>query len=149
MLMAYAMNALAHKFGKSPLPISEKLLKTCLRYHWPGNLRELDNFVKRYLVLEDEALVIEELETKMRGDQHEAAEPGNATACSGGLKDLARRVQGVAEAKESQRALQIAGWNRKAAAVQLNISYKALLYKIKQHGLGPDRGASARDGVSE
>lgn len=145
MLMACAMNALATKFGKNALPISEKLLHTCLRYHWPGNLRELDNFVKRYLVLEDEALVIEELETKMRGDQPESAEPGHghATSCSGGLKDLARRVKGDAEAKEIQRALEAAGWNRKAAAAELNISYKALLYKIKQHGLRPKRAVGA------
>ncbi len=138
MLLAIAMNALANKFGRNPLPVSEKLVKTCLRYHWPGNLRELDNFVKRYLVLEDEALVIDELEMKMRGDGPAPCDHG-APASSGGLKDLARRVKGDAEAKEIQRALDLANWNRRAAATQLNISYKALLYKIKQHHLTPRR----------
>ena len=43
-LLRYFMNSMAEKFGKNPLPISEKLVQECLRFHWPGNLRELGNF---------------------------------------------------------------------------------------------------------
>jgi transcriptional regulator with AAA-type ATPase domain len=53
------------------------------------------------------------------------------------LKALVRSLKDDAEAKEIQRALDDSNWNRKVAAADLNISYKALLYKIKQHGLSP------------
>lgn len=71
---------------------------------------------------------------------------GSGGSCSGGgLKALVRSLKDDAEAKEIQRALESANWNRKLAAAQLNISYKALLYKIKQHGLTPsDNGFRLR-----
>lgn len=139
-LLRYFMNSMAEKFGKNPLPISEKLVQECLRFHWPGNLRELGNFVKRYLVLEDENMAIEELQAKGRGAE---LEPGDGTAASqsrGGLKAMVRSLKDDAEAKEIQKALENTNWNRKRAAAHLNISYKALLYKIKQHGLSPVSG---------
>jgi DNA-binding NtrC family response regulator len=49
------MNRLAKKLSKNPLPFSERTMEECLHYHWPGNLRELANFVKRYLILGEEA----------------------------------------------------------------------------------------------
>lgn len=134
-LLRYYMNNLARQFGKNALPISDKLAQECLRYHWPGNLRELGNFVKRYLVLEDENMLVDELQNKTKERSTDDG-PGAASA-HGGLKALVRSLKDDAEAKEIQRALEEVNWNRKVAAAQLNISYKALLYKIKQHGLSP------------
>ena len=65
------------------------------------------------------------------------ARRGASSSGHGGLKALVRSLKDDAEAKEIQRALEDANWNRKVAAAELNISYKALLYKIKQHGLSP------------
>jgi DNA-binding NtrC family response regulator len=134
-LLRYYMNNLARQFGKNTLPISSKLEQECLHYHWPGNLRELGNLVKRYLVLEDENELVDELRSKAR----DAGADDGATSSSGrgGLKALVRSLKDDAEAREIQRALDDANWNRKVAAAELNISYKALLYKIKQHGLSP------------
>src|SRR5437764_12452640 len=67
LLLKHFMNRLSQSFGKAPLQLSDRLMQECLRYHWPGNLRELGNFVKRFLVLEDEAVAIEELQMKGRG----------------------------------------------------------------------------------
>jgi DNA-binding NtrC family response regulator len=131
-LMRYYMNKMSRQFGKNPLPVSDKLIQECLRYPWPGNLRELGNFVKRYLVLEDETMMLDELQNR-DGESEE----GGTSAGRGGLKALVRSLKDDAEAREIQRALDDANWNRKAAAAELNISYKALLYKIKQHGLSP------------
>ncbi len=133
LLLNYFMNNMATKFGKNPLVISERIVKECLQYHWPGNLRELGNFVKRYLVMENEDLVLDELQIKGK-DGGESAAPSSS---KGGLKAMVRSLKDDAEAREIQRALEGANWNRKLAAAQLNISYKALLYKIKQHGLSP------------
>lgn len=140
-LLRYYMNNLARQFGKNTLPISSKLEQECLTYHWPGNLRELGNLVKRYLVLEDESQVVDELRNKTR----DAGADDGATSSSGrgGLKALVRSLKDDAEAREIQRALDDANWNRKVAAAELNISYKALLYKIKQHGLSPSGSREA------
>jgi len=133
-LLRYYMNNLARQFGKNALPISEKLVQECMRYAWPGNLRELGNLVKRYLVLEDENQVLDELQMKSKDG---SIEDGASSSGHGGLKALVRSLKDDAEAREIQRALDDSNWNRKVAAADLNISYKALLYKIKQHGLSP------------
>jgi DNA-binding NtrC family response regulator len=65
-LLRYYMNNLARQFGENTLQISDKLVRECTRYSWPGNLRELGNFVKRYLVLEDENQLADELQSKSR-----------------------------------------------------------------------------------
>ncbi|MGC2697716.1 MAG: sigma-54 dependent transcriptional regulator [Candidatus Angelobacter sp.] len=135
-LLRYYMNNMARQFGKDSLPISDRLVQECLRYSWPGNLRELGNLVKRYLVLEDEGMLLDELQVKSREG---AGEIDGATPAQtrGGLKTMMRNLKDDAEAREIQRALEGSNWNRKVAAMQLNISYKALLYKIKHHGLSP------------
>src|SRR5690348_8859272 len=67
LLLKHFMNRLSQSFGKPPIQLSDRLVQECLRYPWPGNLRELGNFVKRFLVLEDESVAIEELQMKARG----------------------------------------------------------------------------------
>jgi two-component system, NtrC family, response regulator AtoC len=123
-LLSYFMRTMSASIGKPALPISQKMLQECLRYPWPGNLRELGNFLKRYLVLEDEDLVLEELRM---------TEDGVSGHAGSGLKARVKSVKNEAECKEIRMALENANWNRKAAAQKLNISYKALLYKMKQH----------------
>src|SRR5436190_8238095 len=138
LLLKHFMNRLAQSFGKAPLALSDRVVQECLRYHWPGNLRELGNFVKRFLILEDESVAIEELQLKRRGLAVGAPEEADESNRSNGdLKALVRSLKDDAECKEIQRALETCNWNRKLAAASLSISYKALLYKIKQHGLYP------------
>jgi DNA-binding NtrC family response regulator len=143
LLLTCFMNNIAQKFGKDPMTISDRMIQECMRYHWPGNLRELGNFVKRYLVLEQENLLIEELQAKSKGSGSNGRDILTPASTNGGLKALVRSLKDDAEAKEILRVLEDAGWNRKVAASRLRISYKALLYKIQQHGLMP---ADEREG---
>ncbi|HYX53824.1 MAG TPA: sigma-54 dependent transcriptional regulator [Candidatus Limnocylindrales bacterium] len=129
----------AKRYGILQPKYSQSLQDACLRYHWPGNLRELGNFVKRFIVLQDEGLAIAELKQKGLPD---AAQPGDGAFGSGfpnGLKTMVRNHRDELEIKVLQEALEMTNWNRKLAATRLHISYKALLNKIKQYRLIPPR----------
>jgi DNA-binding NtrC family response regulator len=103
-------------------------------HSWPGNLRELENVVNRYLVLGDERAILDELiPAATQAVTGVTAEPAGGT----GLKALVKNLKGGAEAAAIAQVLEGTGWNRKAAANDLQISYKALLYKIKQYDLSP------------
>jgi two-component system response regulator AtoC len=135
-LLKHFMSRMAEQYARPPLPLSPSMLQACQDYSWPGNLRELNNFIKRYLVLGDEKLAIQELQP--RGDTP-GAKPEAAHAPSeantGGLKSVARGAKDEAEAEAIRQALDQTNWNRKQAAALLQISYKALLYKIRQYGI--------------
>ena len=143
-LLKHFMTRLSEQYARPPLPFSPELLQACLNYHWPGNLRELGNFIKRFLVLGDEKLAINELQPRSDGSgaQFDPALPRNASEGTpagnnggGGLKSLARSAKDEAEAEAIAKALDETNWNRKQAAALLQISYKALLYKIRQYGI--------------
>jgi len=118
------------------------LMEACLRHSWPGNLRELSNFIKRYLVLGDATLAASELQPRSDGGAGQHVDGRSAAAgvdSSGGLKSLSRNAKDEAEAEAIARALEETNWNRKQAAALLKISYKALLYKIRQYGIAQSR----------
>jgi two-component system response regulator AtoC len=133
-LAKYFLSRNASKFEREPMLISTTLMQALSSYSWPGNLRELDNFTKRYLVLQDEQAIISELHPALNST-FVCAQSADGEA-STNLKRLVRGVKGDAESVAIARTLEGTGWNRKAAAAHLQISYKALLYKIKQYQLG-------------
>jgi len=137
-LLKHFMTQLSEQYARPPLPFSVEMLLACANYNWPGNLRELGNFVKRYLVLGDEKLAINELQPRTDGSgaQFDASPPRNGSEPGGGgLKSVARSAKDEAEAEAISKALDETNWNRKQAAALLQISYKALLYKIRQYGI--------------
>jgi len=113
-------------------PITPRLMEACLSYSWPGNARELQHFVNRYLVLADEESAIAEISS---GESH--------TEISKGLKSISRAVKCDVEMVAITEALRQTKGKRKAAASLLQISYKALLYKMRQFDVPLPR-ASAR-----
>jgi transcriptional regulator with PAS, ATPase and Fis domain len=134
-MAAYFMRKGAKKYELQPLPISPALLDAMSKYHWPGNLREMENVINRYLILQDEKAVIAELEQAKSTPATPDKSQGHVEA--GGLKKMVRGLKGEAESSVIAGVLEETGWNRKAAANDLQISYKALLYKIKQYDLSP------------
>jgi DNA-binding NtrC family response regulator len=132
-LFKHYLERLAVAYARAPLTPSPRLVEACEQYSWPGNLRELHNFVKRFLILREEEPMIEELRSHlqvpetpampfMAGDTHD-------------LKDVVRNMKHKAEAQIIVRALQQTNWNRRKAAELLNISYKALINKSRQYGI--------------
>lgn len=140
-LAEYFMRKGARRYGREPLQLSQGLLNALAEHNWPGNLRELENVINRYLVLGEERSIIEELAPT--SVYQGAGAPAAQEAPNGaGLKAMVRNLKGDAESIAIAQVLEGTGWNRKAAANDLQISYKALLYKIKQYDLSPPRNTA-------
>ena len=134
-LAHHFMRKVATKYERDPLPISSALMHALTIHSWPGNLRELENTIKRYLILADEQAIIDELIPRQSAEVFALGTEDNVG--DGSLKQLVQNLKGGAESAAIARTLEGTGWNRKAAASELQISYKALLYKIKQYNLLP------------
>jgi len=134
-LAHHFMRKVAAKYEREPLPMSPALMRALGAHSWPGNLRELENTIKRYLILADEQAIIDELIPRQITQSFTLG--AEVAADNGSLKHLVRNLKDGAESAAIARTLEGTGWNRKAAASNLQISYKALLYKIKQYNLVP------------
>jgi DNA-binding NtrC family response regulator len=139
MMLRHFMIHLADRYACAPLSVSQRLLEACENYGWPGNIRELENFVKRYLVLGDEAAAIVELQrgTSRGADNGSVVSMEPKPAFQPDLKEMVRNLKNGAEMEVIAQVLEETAWNRKRAATKLNISYKALLYKIRQYDIRP------------
>jgi DNA-binding NtrC family response regulator len=110
-------------------------MNAVLSYDWPGNVRELENLIKKIVVLESEEFALKELiipqsRVKSSVSATPSSEHGRIS-----LKKAGKMAAQEAEKQLILGTLVETRWNRKKAAEQLEISYKALLYKIKQNGL--------------
>jgi two-component system response regulator AtoC len=125
----------ARQFNKKVSRLPERLMDAFLRHDWPGNVRELENMIKRYVVLRDEKIILNELaaasslpaEQELELDLSGLVEEGQPIS----LKAIDKKVAQMAEGVLISRVLQHTRGNKRKAAEILQISYKALLYKIK------------------
>jgi DNA-binding NtrC family response regulator len=156
------------KYKNGALEFSPDVMRKLVDYDYPGNVRELENLVRRLVVLRDERFVLDELNAA------QARRPAQAVALPGGsaggalppttpqqprpepphpaqvvnlinnaetvsLKEIARQAALRAEREAISAMLARTNWNKRKAAARLQISYKALLYKIKDCGLTDPR----------
>ena len=171
LLVDYFLHRYCQMYNREALKVSPRLMEMFLNYTWQGNVRELENNVKRLIILGNEAQLIAEFQRKRENGQYGAIpedgpETDHATARrtraaarassqastvgAGGngaeqdvpnssgkatLKEVSKIAQRNAEKELIEKVLGQTRWNRRKAAQILDISYKALLYKIKDCGL--------------
>ena len=153
LLMHHFMQQLSRRYDLPPRKFTTAVLEACQQYSWPGNLSELERFVKRYLVMPDHEFASSQelfpsgtmdvipsfsqppVPVPINGESKEQASVPDS------LKSLVQTVRVEAERNAIVAALQKTGWNRKAAARMIKVSYRTLLYKIDQYHLRPNGGA--------
>jgi two-component system response regulator AtoC len=148
-LLQHFMHKLASHYGLPPRDLSPAVLEASQRYSWPGNVRELENFVKRYLMIGDGDLTMgwsdaedasgtQSSRTRSIALCKGSSDDSHGSASSSkSLKSLIENVKCEAERNAIAAALERTGWNRKAAARLLKVSYRTMFYKIDQYQLRP------------
>jgi DNA-binding NtrC family response regulator len=130
-------------YGKPVPAISAELMNAFQRYSFPGNVRELENLIKRVIVLESDRSVLKEMLDRERGNPGaysalaEFIAHSEKTAGEMPLREVGRLAAQEAERETIGQMLRYTDWNRKRAAGLLGISYKTLLQKIRGCGLEP------------
>jgi transcriptional regulator with PAS, ATPase and Fis domain len=141
-LMKHFLARAAERYARTAPRPSARLLAVFAQHPFPGNVRELENLMKRMVVLGSEAKILRELSAAQRGEGRRRFEDLLAeveeTAGQLSLKEVGRRAATLAEGDAISRVLDGTHWNRRRAARLLGVSYKTLLAKIKECELSPD-----------
>src|SRR5580658_9930519 len=151
-LVAYLREQFNRRFQRDAAPVSREALQLLQQREWPGNIRELENCMARYVILGSEEAFHSDrdpsAEKKPLHISYEMNEEGNIP-----LKSIAQQVTRRMEHDVILKVLQANHWNRRRTAEVLKISYRALLYKVRQAGLPAKRPARKMDpsvdGLSE
>jgi DNA-binding NtrC family response regulator len=154
-LTDYLLRKYAIQYGRPLRRFSPEAAERMTQYDWPGNIRELENLCKRFVIVGSETQILRELSSHRNGratapaviSAHEPpmASPGGTLAddknpdnSDVSLLEVGRRAAWEAERRAIQRMLEATHWNRREASRRLQVSYKALLNKIKQMQLEED-----------
>jgi DNA-binding NtrC family response regulator len=157
------MDRYARRYKRPSRELSPELQQLFQTYDWPGNIRELENMIKRIVILQDESLVVREMQRAPRpapayaaagvgvppigpvedaeefedADDDEPSPDASAAAAPAGsrLADAAKAAALKVERAIIEETLQQVQWNRRRAAEHLGVSYKTLLNKIKECGI--------------
>ena len=136
-LAQFFLERYAALYGRELVPFSAEAAQAMRAYGWPGNIRELENLCKRYVIVGGESQILRELScSPSKGNALPAPEPRleeiSAPEGAPGLLEIGRRAGWAAERAAIQRTLIETRWNRREASRRLQISYKSLLTKIRQ-----------------
>jgi two-component system response regulator AtoC len=135
-LIEYFAQMYSKLFRREGFSIAPSVMERLLQHRYPGNVRELENLIKRMIVLKDpfSRPLSPSTEPTAR-----STHPPTTSVPEVSLKEISRKACLAAERDAIGRVLEQTGWNRVRAAKTLKISYRALLYKMKQVGLAGAR----------
>jgi two-component system response regulator AtoC len=140
LLVEYLLRKTCEQYNREYRPFSRSNMELLQQYDWPGNIRELENLVKQIVVRNDEDIISRVVTQRSQKQQTVTAQPlpsfqvGDLeTGMS--LKEATQQVVEKTEKDLIRGALHRTNWNRRRAAELLGISYRSLLYKIKEYGL--------------
>jgi two-component system response regulator AtoC len=141
MLIGYFYEVHSKALRQTPKPLSREMMRTMERYSWPGNIRELENMVRNYVLIGSEEALISEMVPASQARLTTEIDLANPIS----LKEITRAATQDLEREIILRVLQANGWNRSKTAKWLQISYRSLLYKLQEFHIeslpGRDHGA--------
>ena len=140
-LISYFIERHSRLFRREGFTVPPDVMEVLTKHNYPGNVREVENLVKRMIVLGDPSLASAALAPR-KLESLAAGPPRKLPVLSPSLKDVARQAARSAEREAIAKVLEDTRWNRVKAAKLLKISYRALLYKIKDVGLDRSRPES-------
>jgi two-component system, NtrC family, response regulator AtoC len=138
-LCDYLLERLARKFGRTAPSLDAATLHLLSQWDWPGNLRELENWVARAIILGDSEALGTELKRRLGLTNYW----NSRRPRTGSLKESSRRATSAVTSAVILKVLQANHWNRRKTAEELNMSYRSLLYKLREVGI-PQRRKSHR-----
>jgi two-component system response regulator AtoC len=138
-LIDYFLRSYSKRFERPMCPLSERIISELTQYSWPGNIRELENLIKNYVIFGSE----EDLRITMREPPEDYLDPQIPPNGTIHLRKVVRAVTRQLERKIILKVLNLHHWNRRQAARALNISYAGLLNKMREVGMPPTRGPRA------
>ena len=145
-LSQYYLDFYKTKYERNVTPFSSKVMNAFKEYSWPGNIRELENMIKRIVIFGEEDTMLENLLGRRsdNGMNPEPFEKVSRNPLIGGknfnLKEAGKKAAEEAEKKIIHTTLQETHWNRKKTAQLLHVSYKALRYKIQKYHIDGLKG---------
>jgi two-component system response regulator AtoC len=141
-LVNYFLEFYNDQFNRETEPVPQGIMQSLQTYSWPGNIRELENLIKRYVILGSTDVISSEISRVPRSNGHASdhSEMDFDIPASGSifLKEVTKQAVRKIERNIILKMLEANHWNRKKAAKALNISYRAMLYKLKETGLQSD-----------
>ena len=135
LLVDYFYRLFSERYRSGAEPLSERMVEQLCGHSWPGNIRELENVIKRYVILATEDAISTEMGPKTADGNGRSASKFKAPEIGPdqpvALKEITRAAVRDVERELIFKTLQANSWNRRRAARALNISYRALMYKMK------------------
>ncbi len=131
MLISYFLELHSKAYKTEPKPLSREVTRMMERYNWPGNIRQLENLIRGYVLIGDEEALAADLVTSSPN----AAVPEIDLANPISLKEITRAATRGLEREIILKVLKANGWSRRKTAKWLNISYRSLLYKLQESGV--------------
>lgn len=126
LLIDYFFEIYSKEYRSSPKPLSNGTLRLMQKFRWPGNIRQLENIIRSYILIGSEEAVAGQLVPGRIPEMLPQIDLANPVS----LKDLTKAATRNLELKVIAEALRANGWNRQKTAKWLNISYRSLLYKL-------------------